>query len=30
MLKGFANRAEAEDFVAQAKRAGFDVVIEKS
>jgi hypothetical protein len=30
MIKGFANRAEADDYVAQAKRAGFDVVIEKS
>ena len=30
MIKGFANRGEAEDYVAQAKRAGFDTVIEKS
>ena len=30
MLKGFANRAEADDFVAQARRAGFTVVIERS
>jgi hypothetical protein len=30
MLKGFSGRAEAEDFVSQAKKAGFDAVIERS
>jgi hypothetical protein len=30
MVKGFASRAQADDFVAEANRAGFNVVIEKS
>jgi hypothetical protein len=30
MIKGFTDRSQADDFVAEARAVGFDVVIETS